>query len=329
MCQPFRSKCGVGRGSARLPLLGRDGGHLRRAGQPPPIFQLALKRDALHLLQTTSGHPVAIRCSHTIKPEQGSDDQAKFVLLALPVVDDLSEWFHAFLTDINTFDNLSVPHPPPRLSKPWDWYTPREKKLAEQMADIESQIARLEADRSRLDSELKSETQNADAGERRVLWVDGDDLVSGIKEILTEFGFNVEDMDAPLGPKDARREDLRLTLDESPGWEAIVEVKGYKKGTKAGDARQVHQFRDDYVRERGRLPDLTLWIANPFRLRHPSHRPPPDQEVITASRNIQAGYVSAPQLYRLWTLVAEEGLEPSEAARRLVNAEAGLWNPRT
>ena len=64
--------------------------------------------------------------------------------------------------------------------------------------------------RARAMAALNGGTQNADAGERRVLWADGDDLISGIKEIPTEFGFNVQDMDAPLGPKDARREDLRL-----------------------------------------------------------------------------------------------------------------------
>ena len=47
-------------------------------------------------------------------------------------------------------------------------------------------------------------------------------------------------MDAEL-KEEAKREDLRLTLEDRPGWEAIVEVKGYKKGTRTKDARQINE----------------------------------------------------------------------------------------
>lgn len=291
---------------------------LRRNLKPPPVFKPLAMRESVPLLQTTSAYPVAIRYTYQHRSGQENDDSGGFIFVAIPLVNNVSEWFHAFLTDINTCDKSSVPYPPPRLSRPQDWYTPEEKHLAYRMKDTKARIAKLEADRSQLECELQSATQNADTEARRVLWADGNDLVEGIKEILTRFDFNVEDMDAALGPKDAKREDLRLTLDNSPGWEAIVEVKGYRKGTKASDARQIRQHRDDYMREKGRVPDLTLWIANPFRQRDPSHRQPPDREVVTAAENVGALYVSVPDLYKLWILVAEGSVEPSDAARRLV-----------
>ena len=72
-------------------------------------------------------------------------------------------------------------------------------------------------------------------------------------------------MDAGLRQDEPRREDLRLTLQGVPGWQAIVEVKGYPSGTKTNDARQIRDHRDHYIEEEGRAPDLTVWLSNPYR----------------------------------------------------------------
>lgn len=61
---------------------------------------------------------------------------------------------------------------------------------------------------------------------------DGDELVAAVADILSSLWSGVRDMDAERAPGTAKREDLRLTLGGRPGWEAIVEVKGYTKGTK-------------------------------------------------------------------------------------------------
>ena len=68
-----------------------------------------------------------------------------------------------------------------------------------------------------------------------MLWAGGEDLEAGVGELLTRCGFKVEYMDAQFESKNARCEDLRLTVDDRPGWEAIVEVKGYVKGAQGGD----------------------------------------------------------------------------------------------
>ena len=148
-------------------------------------------------------------------------------------------------------------------------------------------------------------------------------LVAGVGELLTQCGFKVEYMDAQFERKDARCEDLRLTVDDRPGWEAIVEVKGYVKGAKAGDIRQIRGQRDNYAREkRGKFPDSTLWIANPFRLQDPLNRSAPDRQATEAAQNIGATYVAVPDLYRLWSLVAERHLSPSSARRQLIDGDS-------
>ena len=137
---------------------------------------------------------------------------------------------------------------------------------------------------------------------RRVLWDDGDDLVQATKVILQDLELAVRDMDAEVQPGKPKREDLRLTHPKHPNWEAIAGVKGYSKGTKTNDARQIREHRDRYTGEEGRLPDLTLWIANPHRSTDPSSRPTPGRNVDEAAKNIGAVYVLASDLYLQWVL---------------------------
>ena len=305
---------------------------LRRSGEPPATLSLsgAVGKKKKHLVETTSGHPVAVLCTRHYQSReekklgkaQEGDQKPHFVVLALPQVDNLSEWFRAFLSDVHHIDKTRVPHAPPRLLKPEDWYTPKENALAQQIEDLRSRITRLEGDLEQLNVDLTSETKTADAGIRRVLWADGDDLEAGVGELLTRCGFKVEYMDAQFERKDNRCEDLRLTVDDRPGWEAIVEAKGYVKGAQGGDTRQIREQRENYAREKkGKFPDSTLWLANPFRLRDPSNRPAPDRQATEAAQNIGATYVAVPDLYRLWSLVTKGSLSPSDARRQLIDGD--------
>ena len=133
-------------------------------------------------------------------------------------------------------------------------------------------------------------------------------------------------MDAEVQPGEPKREDLRLTHPKRPNWEAIVEVKGYLKGTKTKDARQIREHRDRYTREKRQLPDLTLWIANPYRSTDPSSRPDPDRNVVEAAKNIGAVYVLASDLYLQWVLVKEGSLEASDVVEHLITSNPGRWN---
>ena len=148
-------------------------------------------------METTSGHPLAVRCTRLDQP--GEDEEQReaqeggqkpyFVVLALPQVDNLSDWFRAFLSDIHHVDRTRVPYAPPRLLKPEDWYTPEENALAQQITDLRSRITQLEGELEQLKADLKSETRTADAGIRGVLWADGDEIGRGRRRIAHTVRF--------------------------------------------------------------------------------------------------------------------------------------------
>ncbi len=153
----------------------------------------------------------------------------------------------------------------------------------------------------------------------------GDDLVAAVGDILKQLGFVVRHMDAEQEQGKPKREDLRLTLTDPPEWEAIAEVKGYTRGTKTNDGRQIRQHRELYIKEQSSPPDLTLWIVNTHRGMDPSSRPTPDSNVGEAAANIGAVHVLTTDLYRLWVLVATGKLEKAQAVQQLIGAEPGLW----
>ena len=277
------------------------------------------------LAVTTSGYPVALRFVRTYTREAASNGDSNGITLVLPEEANLAEWFAAFLHDVHEIDSTLVPHPPLRMLKPSDWYTPQERELEIQIKLKSTQIEELAAEIEAIDAELVSASEKADAGIRQAILADGDDLTAAIAEILTEFGFTVRDMDIGLQPGEPKHEDLRLTLDSKPDWEAIVEVKGYRSGIKTNDARQIREHRDHYFSEHSQPPDLTLWVANPHRDTDPSSRPAPDGNVADNAENVGAVCALAPDLYRMWMSVVQGDLAAEEAAQHLIDAEPGLW----
>ena len=298
---------------------------LGRAPDPPPVVQLPTAANVL--VETTSRRPVAVRLTlaHGLSTDgrQAPDPIALF----LPSAANLSAWFAAFLGDLHENDPARVPQPPPRLSKPSDWYTPQQVAIAEQIASITTEAKRLREKRQRLESELAVEGDKADRGIRRAVLADGDDLVEAVTEILIGLGFTVRNMDVDLEQGDPKREDLRLTLEGSPDWEAVVEVKGYTGGTKTNDSHQIRQHRERYIAAHQRAPALTLWIANPHRGIDPSLRPSPDDNVRERAEAIGAVHVLAADLYRQWVLVKTNRLEAQDVIDRLTRADPGLWTP--
>ena len=299
---------------------------LGRSVEPPIVVETSRKGQA-SLIETTSGRSVALHLVLPPRPATADGNSSRPIALLLPEVANLAAWFRAFLFEVHHSDRDRVPHAPPRLSQPEDWYTPQEMALADRISHIESDIARLNDERDQLHTELAAEEERADNGIRRILWADGDDLVAAAGQVLSKLGFKVRDMDADVSQGEPKREDLRLTRQDLPGWQAIVEVKGYTNGTKTTDARQIREHRDHYTAEERRTPDLTVWLANPFRTLDPSSRPAPDQNVEAAAEIVSAVHVQASDLYRQWTLVAAGRLEAETVAQSLVNAPPGLWTP--
>lgn len=308
------------------PLAAELSRSLDRAGKPPATIRTS-RPGQTALIETTSELPVAIRVDLAAQWTPSDRDSSTPVALLLPRVPNLVAWFRAFLHDVHESDPECVPHAPPRLLHPWEWYTPQERNLAGHISMIASEVERLSDQQEQLEVELADETESADAGIRRILWADGDNLVAAATEVLEGLGFKVHDMDARLREDEPKREDLRLTLPDHPGWEAIVEVKGYTKGTRTSDTRQIREHRDLYIEDEGRPPDLTMWLANPFRTMDPSSRPAPDQNVEEAAANVGAIHVQATDLYRQWALVAAGRLGAETVVQSLVSAASGLWTP--
>ena len=302
----------------------------RRLGssdEPPPVFQIDATRsvNVQVLVKTTSGYPVALRAELDLPGDSSYNEHRRVVVLALPDIPDAAAWFRAFLADVHAFNSDRVPQLPPTLATPQTWYTPAERRIAERISEINSEIEQLVRERESCESELHAAGVSADANQRRAIWDDGESLRAAVVDILRELGFDVREMDAFTPPGQPKREDLRLKHLDWADWEAIVEVKGYSNGTKTSDARQLREYRDRYIREEHRPPDLTLWIANPYRGQEPSSRPEPDANVHTAAETIDAVHVLATDLYRLWVLVVSDQVEPSVAADALRNATPGLW----
>ncbi len=302
-------------------------------GKPPPIVvgteSFRSHREAL--VETLLGRHVAVRLQLTGPdgPVTRTRPLVDPIALLLPEIANLAEWFRAFLTDIHEIDPVRVPQLPPRLSVPADWYTLEESALAERITTIDLQSERLANEREKIEAELAEESIKADAGIRRAISEDGDELVAAVSEILTDLDFQVRDMDANVKPNEAKREDLRLTLDDQPDWEAIVEVKGYPNGTKTNGARQIREQREHYRDEKGQFPDLTVWLANPFRRIDPSSRPSPGSQVEEAAANIGALHVLSTDLYKQWALMKRGKLDAHDVVKSLTDAEPGLWRPPT
>lgn len=277
------------------------------------------------LIATTSGRPVAQRFIFENQPNAPEVPAA--VILTLPTEASLAAWFRAFLADVHEVDPIRVPQPPPRIDHSWEWHTPTERALEERILEIEGEIGDLETDQSEVKVQLAAATRDADAGIRRCVWVDGDDLVAAVRELLTDLGFVVRDMDAGRAPGEPKREDLRLTLADGSDWEAIVEVKGYTRGTKTSDSRQIREHRDRYSAEAGDVPDQTFWIANSYRTLEPTARPAPDGNVNETAMNVGIVHVLATDLYMLWARVARGELRMEQASQLLIDAVPGLWIP--
>lgn len=296
---------------------------------PPTVWTSEIEPFREALVETSFGLLIAARLQPTELDDSVIHTRPLVdpVVLLLPLVPNLSEWFRAFLTDIHEVDPFRVPQPPPSLSSPADWYTPEEAALVERIAAIGLQSERLAVEQRQIEDELAAESLRADAGIRRALWQDGDDLVSAVIEIFADLGFKVQNMDADLKANEARREDLRLTLDDEPDWKALVEVKGYPNGTKTNGAQQIRTHRDRYIKEMRREPDLTVWLANEYRQTDPSLRPSRGAHVEEAAANIGALHVLSTDLYRQWTLVMRGEVARHTVAKSLIDSEPGLWSP--
>ena len=221
-------------------LAGELARQLGQSEYPVPTYQFwGGVQDDRRLVETTSGASVALRGEFTHNPSTPSERVA--VALALPEEFSLTAWLRAFLADIHEVDPVRVPHAPPRLARPSDWYTPQEARLERRLSQITDEINQLEIEREQVKTELDSAIEQADIGIRRCIWDDGEELVNAVAQVLEDLGFVVRHMDPEKVQGQLKREDLRLTHADLDNWEAMAEVKGYPNGTKTSDSRQIRE----------------------------------------------------------------------------------------
>jgi hypothetical protein len=148
-----------------------------------------------------------------------------------------------------------------------EWMTMRELELSTRLTELGERrdrlLEELASDEARLRQDLLAARSDGNAGPRRILTSQNDELVSAVAQVLRDLGFAAREMDKGLPPEASKREDLRLGLRSKAGWEGIVEVKGYaKSGGKMSDIAQLANHAAHYAVEKGRLPDKRLYIVN-------------------------------------------------------------------
>lgn len=149
------------------------------------------------------------------------------------------------------------------------WLTQSELRLrtaAHSLAEEREKVLRQFEEKIALtEDQLRMESERADNGIRQLLTEQGDNLVDEVATTFRELGFTVENIDESLEGGAQKREDLRLTAPETNSeWEALVEVRGYRRsaGTTA-DLARLYRFASFYRIEKGREPDLLIYVVNP------------------------------------------------------------------
>ena len=122
---------------------------LVRAPEPPAVFDTTQEATSA-LIHTTSGHPVALRLIRPTNSSDGDGESSGPIALLLPGASNIVAWFRAFLCELHEVDRSRVPQTPPRWSQPTDWYTPKERELADQILQVASEAERLGQERDRL-----------------------------------------------------------------------------------------------------------------------------------------------------------------------------------
>ncbi|MDP2307566.1 MAG: hypothetical protein Q8P18_16205 [Pseudomonadota bacterium] len=152
--------------------------------------------------------------------------------------------------------------------RPWreGWLTREEaclvRRRAELQADRERALAAADKAMAEVDVGLLEARHAGDLGWRSMLTAQEEPLVSIVTMALQALGFRVENRDL-VNPKGGLREDLRVCLDEVPGWEAVVEIKGFRRsGGSSEDLRKLERHVKRYRDEKDRWPNARWFVVN-------------------------------------------------------------------
>jgi len=253
----------------------------------------------------------------------------------LPEGVDVTAWTKAAM---NTWGKLDATRFPPTLDA-WrfepQWESPPELSAREALDGFHEQQAAtlLELDRRQADLEAALEQARAEADhrERLLLTAQGDDLVRVVSDALTEFGLVVQNMDAVRSSTD-RLEDLQVSAPDSPGWTALVEVRGYAKGAHVSDLiRITGRFVARYQADEGTPPAAAWYVVNHFLAEPPAGRPrvlqgADDDIQVFAESDAPGLVIDTARLFELWVAL-EHGRADRGAICRHLMVSRGLLEP--
>jgi hypothetical protein len=211
------------------------------------------------------------------------------------------------------------------------WMTGPETAAAAQVArldeEIRTTIEALTARKTGLVDQLTAASRAADAGPRRLLTAQRDELVNEVEATLTDLGFVVRRSD---DKRAARKEALLEDLEVIDGpWTSLAEVRGYaKSGGKTDDLQRIQRFVTHYVLQNGSLPSARWYVVNHSFSLAPDARPRvlrSSEEDIQVFAEDDGLVIDTRDLFRLRRAVVD-GRLPAEAARELLKSSRGIFH---
>lgn len=252
---------------------------------------------------------------------------------ALPAeTTDHREWLISILETLHKVD-------PDRFPGQAEWrmgdtWAPSALQVAlaardEQVAERDRALAEADQRIAKAGAEVETERAAAAAGPWRLLTENDNSLVEAVRDALEAFGFEVRELDEENHRKYKRRlEDLRVTVPGDEGWESLVEVKGYTKGAKVNDVRQVTDAPSIYfeLEHDGRSPAAVWHVVNVERGTDPSLRKPAipadaDLQVLT---DVGGALIDTRDLFRALRDV-ETGVATADAVRGSLLTALTRW----
>jgi len=206
------------------------------------------------------------------------------------------------------------------------WRTTDENRLADQLEELRGKraevLAVMAVTEEALLAKFAEAKQAAESRERVLVGGAGEKLVAVIAECLADLGFNVKDMDHVYPPSD-RREDLQVSDPDTPGWTALVGVKGYSTGAKVNDLLRFARFRTRYVRDHGEDVGAVWYVVNHFNEDDPEIRPQvlASNEAELETFAIDGGLaIDTTDLFQMWQAVQDGAMSTAEARTVLIKA---------
>lgn len=324
----------------------------------PPLFDALVSSDLIPLVKQEDAHSALIAYTQTgdklsepslavpaVTPLLVGSDGAiiaavldrspKSKCLTLPP-DASRAWITAAINEWHKLAPKIFPETTDWTSGAYDWITPDE---------IDAGLAAIDADRVKEAAEAKAKVawevfwaarEVAASGIFRLLTGTGTPLEEAVSAALRDLGFMVREMDAEW-PEGQRFEDLRVTCNELPDWEAIVEIKGYSKsrGHAEDITNLVARFGKNYRRMQKRDPSAYWYVVNHDFATHPEQRKSVlegnefDIETLALDDGLAIDTVD---LYRLWHNVKRGRVTPEAARAKLVGSKGRFshdWAPAT